>query len=415
MGSGVALERKALVVDDRVESRELVAGDLVEAGFRVVEAEDGRDGWRQFRRNEPDLVVTDLRMPGADGIELLRRIRGVSSVPVILLTACGDVPTAVAAIKGGAEEFFTFPDDLDRVIDRARELTRSSGAPTDSEKLAARLVGKGAAMRRLRDRVRALAPLQVPVLVSGEPGTGHDHVVRCLHELCADDAAKLVTIASGDAGALRRSAAGVSYYLDEVGGLAPAEQLHWFERLCESECEEAGGAFRIFASTSEDLALRARDGSFHPAFAERLLRFPVPIPPLRERPGDIGPLVSHLADRIGKEMGRERVRFDRSAVALLRSLAWPGNVRELAKLVEKLVAFSPSGDVTRECVREVLGESPDSVALLRHQRSQKQREELVVLLESCGGNLAEVARRQGISRGAVIYRAQKHGLLPRPS
>jgi transcriptional regulator of acetoin/glycerol metabolism len=114
-------------------------------------------------------------------------------------------------------------------------------------------------------------------------------------------------------------------------------------------------------------------------------------------------------------MGRERVRFDRSAVALLRSLAWPGNVRELAKLVEKLVAFSPSGDVRRERVREVLGESPDSVASLRHQRSQKQREELVALLESCGGNLAEVARRLDISRGAVIYRAQKHGLLPRPT
>ena len=117
------MERTALVVDDRPESRELVAGDLAEAGFHVVEAEDGLDGWRQFRRNEPDLVVTELRMPGADGIELLRRIRGVSSVPVILLTAYGDVPAAVAAIKGGAEEFFTFPDDLDRVVDRAHELT----------------------------------------------------------------------------------------------------------------------------------------------------------------------------------------------------------------------------------------------------------------------------------------------------
>lgn len=409
------MERKALVVDDRMESRELVAGDLAEAGFRVVEAENGLDGWRQFRRGEPDLVVTGLRMPGADGIELLRRIRGVSNVPVILLTARGDVPTAVAAIKGGAEEFFAFPDVLDRVIDRAHELTHDAGGLTDSEKLAPRIVGKSAVMCRLRDRVRALAPLQVPVLVSGEPGTGHDHVVRCLHELRAGDGAKLVTIASGDAGVLRRPAPGVAYYLDEVGSFVPAEQVHWFERWCESERAEPGGAWRLFASTSEDLALRARDGSFHPVFAERLLRFQVPIAPLRERPGDIGPLVSHLADRIGKEMGRERVRFDRSAVALLRSLAWPGNVRELAKVVEKLVAFSPSGDVTRERVREVLGESPDSVASLRHQRNQKEREDLVALLESCGGNLAEVARRLEISRGAVIYRAQKHGLLPRPA
>jgi len=320
------LVRTALVVDARMESRELVASDLAEAGFRVVEAENGIDGWRRFRRNEPDLVITELRMPGADGIELLQRIRGMSSVPVILLTAYGDVPTAVAAIKGGAEEFFTFPDDLDRVIDRAHELTHDAGAKSDSEELAARVIGKSAAMRRLRDRVRALAPLQVPVLVSGELGTGHDHVVRCLHELRVDDGATLVTVASGEAGALRRPTPGIAYYLDEVGSFKPAEQVHWFERLCESERAEPGGGFRIFASTSEDISLRARDGSFHPAFAERLLRFQVPIAPLRERTGDIGPLVSHLADRIGKEMGRERVRFDRSAVTLLRSLAWPGNV-----------------------------------------------------------------------------------------
>jgi two-component system nitrogen regulation response regulator NtrX len=409
----VAVERKALVVDDRVESRELVAGDLAEAGFRVAEAEDGLDGWQRFRHEAPDLVVTDLRMPGADGIELLRRIRGVSSVPVILLTACGDVSTAVAAIKGGAQEFLVFPDDLERVIERARALTRDPREPSDAEDLAARIVGRSAATRRLRDRVLALAPLRVPVLVSGEAGTGHDHVIRCLHEQSAGGGAKLVRVKSGAAGAHARPAPGVAYYLDEVGSFTPAEQVHWFERLCEIQTGAA--ASRIFASTSEDFAQRARDGSYHPALAERLLRFRVPIAPLRERPEDVAPLVAHLADRIGREMGRERVRFDRSAIALMRTSAWQGNVRELAKVVEKLVAFSPGGGVTRERVREVLGESLDSVATLRQQRDQRQRGELVALLESCGGNLAEVARRLDISRGAVIYRAQKHGLLPRPA
>jgi len=410
-----SVEWKALVVDDRMESRELVAGDLAEAGFRVAEAENGLDGWRKFRRCEPDLVVSDLRMPGADGIELLRRIRAVSSVPVILLTAYGDVPTAVTAIKGGAQEFFTFPDDLDRMVDRARALTRGAAAVNDAEKLAARIVGKNVAMRRLRERVRALAPLQVPVLASGEPGAGHDHVIRCLHELCSAVGAEFVSVSSGADGSLRRPIPGAAYYLDEVGSFTPAEQVHWFECLCESERAEPARGFRVFASTSDDFALRAHNGSFHPAFAERLLRFQVPIVPLRQRPGDIGLLVSHLADRVGREMGRERVRVDRSAIALLRARAWPGNVRELAGVVEKLVAFSPGGDVTRERVREVFGEAPDSVASLRQQRNQQQREELVALLECCGGNLAEVARRLDISRGAVIYRAQKHGLLPRPS
>jgi two-component system nitrogen regulation response regulator NtrX len=408
------VERRALVVDDRVESRELVAGDLAEAGFCVAEAEDGLDAWRRFRHHAPDLVVTDLRMPGADGIELLRRIRGVSSVPVILLTACGDVPTAVAAIKGGAQEFLAFPDDLERVVDRARALTRDPREPSDAEKLAARIVGRSAATRRLRDRVLALAPLRVPVLVSGEAGTGHDHVIRCLHELSAGAGAKLARARSGAAGALARPMPGVATYLDEVGSFTPAEQVHWFERLCEIQSGEPAAASRIFASTSEDFAQRACDGSYHPALAERLLRFRVPIAPLRERPEDVAPLVSHLADRIGREMGRERVRFERSAIALMRTSAWPGNVRELAKVVEKLVAFSPGGGVTRDRVREVFGELQGSVATLRQQRNQRQRDELVALLESCGGNLAEVARRLDISRGAVISRAQKHGLLPRP-
>jgi two-component system response regulator AtoC len=113
-------------------------------------------------------------------------------------------------------------------------------------------------------------------------------------------------------------------------------------------------------------------------------------------------------------MGRPAVQLDRGALALLREQQWPGNVRELASALERLVAFSPQGTITRERVREVLGESPDSVDSLRLRREHQQREELVALLAACRGNLAEVARRQGLSRGAVIYRAQKHGLLPKP-
>jgi two-component system response regulator GlrR len=134
---------------------------------------------------------------------------------------------------------------------------------------------------------------------------------------------------------------------------------------------------------------------------------------LRERREDIEPLATHLAAKIGDAMGRVRVRIEPAAYALLRAAPWPGNVRELAETLEKLVAYSPDGDVTRERVREVFGDSPDDVASLRRRRREEQREELVSLLEACGGNLAEVARRLNVSRGAVIYRAQKHGLLAR--
>ncbi len=170
----------------------------------------------------------------------------------------------------------------------------------------------------------------------------------------------------------------------------------------------------MLACTSEDLAERASEGVFHAGLAEKLQRFAILLPPLRERLEDVAQLASLLAARIGAAMGRRGVQLDRGALALLREQQWPGNVRELASVLERLVAFSPRGAITRERVREVLGETPGGVDSLRLRREAQQRAELVALLAASRGNLAEVARRQKLSRGAVIYRAQKHGLLPKP-
>jgi two-component system response regulator AtoC len=402
-------EPQVLVVDDRAEARALIASDLVEAGFQVVEAGDGEEGWRRFRRAEPDLVVTDLRMPRADGIELLGRIRRVSSVPVIVLTAYGDVPTAVAAMKGGAQEFLTFPEDLDSLVKRARALAQ----PPQDDVLEEMLAGRSAAMRRVRERIRALAPLPVPVLVCGEPGSGRDTAVEALHVSGPHAGAPLVKLEAG-AGAGRLPDAGAVFALNEVGRLGSDEQGHWRELVRSPERAAGQKVLRVVATTSEDLAGRAREGSFDPQLAEELLRFSIFLPTLGERVEDVPQVVRLLAARQGRAMGRESVRFERSALALLKSQNWTGNVRELASVVEKLVAFSPRGSISRDRVKEVLRESPDSVSLLRSRKAQQQREELVALLEECGGNFAEVARRLGISRGAVIYRAQKHGLVPRP-
>lgn len=403
-------EPRVLVVDDRAEARALIASDLEEAGFRVVQAEDGEEGWRRFQRAEPDLVVTDLRMPRADGIELLGRIRSISSVPVIVLTAYGDVPTAVAAMKGGAQEFLNFPDDLESLVERARALIQ---APEDGEALEQTLAGRSVAMRRVRERVRALAPLPVPVLVCGEPGTGRDTAVAALHASSPHAAAPLVKL-EARAASRRLPAEGAVFVLDEIGRFGGDEQAHWRELVRSAERAAGQKVLRILATTSEDLAARAREQSFDPLLAEALLRFTIFLPTLGERAEDVPLLVRLLAARLGRAMGRESVRFERSALAVLKARHWPANVRELASVVEKLVAFSPRGSITRDRVVEVLREAPDSVSLLRSRKIHQQRDELVGLLEECGGNFAEVARRLGISRGAVIYRAQKHGLVPRP-
>lgn len=404
---------RVLVVDDRSEARELLARDLEEAGYRVLEAGDGIEGWQCFRRADPDLVVTDLRMPKADGIELLRRIRTVSNVPVILLTAYGDVPTAVSAMKGGAQEVFHFPDDLDRLIPRIRELA-GTGRGTGGQTLEETVAGRSVAMRRVRERICALAPLTPPVLVRGETGAGRDCVARALCALGPHADAPFVSVRAGEGGPARLPNRPSVYYLDEVGRLSPDEQSHWRKVLGGIDSDRDERIARILASTSEDLEAVAREGRFDPDLARALHRFSIVLPPLRNRIEDVSQLVPLLARRIGARLGRPEVRFERAALALLKRQLWPGNVRELAALVEKLVAFSAHGTVTRDRVREVLGESPDGVAALRSRRNQREREELMVLLEECGGNLAEVARRLDISRGAVIYRAQKHGLVPRP-
>lgn len=406
-------ESKVLVVDDRAEARSLIAGELAEAGFAVIEASGGVEGWARFQREAPDLVVSDLRMPRGDGIELLHRIRSVSNVPVILLSGQADVPTAVAAIKGGAHEFLSFPEDLGRLVELVQELVFEAERARRAPRLDQLVAGRSDRMRRVRERIAGLAPLRVPVLVSGEQGSGRDCVVRAFQALCEPPDTPLVVIQADSPAAARPQTAVRAVYLDEVGRLDGEAQARWYARLRELEASSGARTTRVYASTSEDLGAAAHQGSFHPGLARCLLRFVVALPPLRERLEDLGPLIAVLLPRIGARVGRGDARVLPSALARLKRHPWAGNVRELAETVERLIAFSPRGDITRAQVDEVLRASPESVSSLRDRRQRRQREELVSLLEECGGNLAEVARRIGMSRGAVIYRAKKHGLLPR--
>jgi DNA-binding NtrC family response regulator len=332
---------------------------------------------------------------------------------VILLTAYADVPTAVAAMKGGAQEFFTFPDDLERMVERVRAIIAAqSGAERDW--LEERVVGKSAAMRRVRERIRAVAPLRVPVLVIGEQGSGRDSVVEAVQAASEHNDAPLARFPSGTGGQPKLPTKPSVYYLDQVEKLTPLEQAYWFDLLREGIPRANPPILRVLASSGSDLGVQIREAGFHRRLADQLLRFTIGLVPLRDRIDDIAQLAPLLANRVGRRIGREEIRLDRGALTLLKAQQWQDNVRELESVVEKLVAFSSTGVITRDHVQQILGESPDNVSSLRSRRSEKQREELIELLEACGGNLAEVARRLEISRGAVIYRAQKYGLMPRP-
>ncbi|GAG14000.1 unnamed protein product, partial [marine sediment metagenome] len=184
-----------LVVDDRARPRRALATELEDAGFAVVQAADGAEAWEQFRHHSPDVVITDMVMPRSDGLDLLSQIRSCSDVPVILFTARGSVESAATAFKAGADDFVSSPDvEVEGLVALVERAISGASPSLELGDLEQRLVGRSRAILRLREQISGLAPLRTPVLVSGEPGTGRDTVVRALHELGATADSELLEI-----------------------------------------------------------------------------------------------------------------------------------------------------------------------------------------------------------------------------
>jgi DNA-binding NtrC family response regulator len=402
----------ALIIEPQPANRARIRRRLEREGIAVAEAEDGLTGWNVVRRRQPDLILSSLQSRGLGGIDLLKRVRATSDLPIILYTATPDVAAAVEATKLGAQDVLLVPSDLEKLIERARTLVTQNAARALSG-LEERIIGKSSHMQRVRERVLALSSLRVPVLVYGEPGTGRDHIVRTLHAMSGDCSDDLLVVRDSASPSARGHLENGIFYLDDVHCLTRAAQAYWLDKLAASQ--RGKGPLRIYASTSENLHAISRSEDFDRTLATWISRFTIELPPLRERIEDLAELSRSLVARAAREMGRGAVRLTPPAIAALRCCTWSHNVRELQVAIEKLVAFAQKGRITREDVRSVLSEASTSVASLRRKAEQEQRQELVSLLEKSGGNLAEAARRINMSRGAVIYRAKKFGLLPNRS
>lgn len=397
-----------LVVDDRREVRELLAEELVEVGLRVVQAGDGVQGWACYRRAEPDLVVTDLRMPRADGLDLLRRIREVASTPVIVLTAYGDPATSALALRSGAEDFMTFPDDLDRVIDRGRLLASrddSGLGPADW------LAGSSSAIRRVREQVAWLAPASSPVLVSGECDRGRAAVVAELHGRGAFSKLPIVRV---DAAAQGHDLPQTGFvHLEGVERMDASDQARWIAWLASAtEAGDRSGR-RVVASSAADPGALA--GRLDPRLASLLCRDAIEVPSLRSRIDDLRELVPALVRRLARARGFPDSRVPAPLVTALRSHAWPGNLDELVRVLEHAIQHAGSGAITLEGVESALLDPAAGACRLADEHRKRQREEIARLYEACNGNLAEMARQLGVSRGSVVYRMQKLGIPVRPN
>ena len=368
---------RSLVVDDEEGIRSFLTDSLLTEDHEVVEAVDGVQASLMLDRQTFNLMITDLHMPGLDGMALLRKARSeVPEMEVVVLTAHGSVETAVEALKMGATDFLqkplSGPDEIRLVAARAVERCslRTLRDRTRTDDQAPRLSFGAPAMKPVVEAVEKVAGTDATVLLMGETGTGKEVVAQAIHQLSRRSAGPFVAVncaalsetllqselfghekgAFTGADARRRGrielADGGTFFLDEIAELDPSLQAKLLRVLQEKQFERVGGNRTIFSNvrwitaTNRDLAKMMADGTFREDLFHRLSVFPIEIPPLRDRREDIIPLAETLLARISRELGRASLELGDGAREALVGADWPGNVRELANVLERAAILS---------------------------------------------------------------------------
>lgn len=367
---------QVLLIDDDPHLRQALSQTLDLAGLKVASLGDAKGVADALDPDWPGVVVSDIRMPGIDGLELLRQLHARDpQLPVLLITGHGDVPLAVQAMRAGAYDFLEKPfasDDLLDSVRRALDLRRLvlenrslRLALSDRQQLSARIIGQSAASQRLRDQVGALAATQADVLILGETGAGKEVVARALHDLSSRRDGPFVAINAGAlaesvveselfgheqgafTGATKRRigkfeyANGGTLFLDEIESMSPDVQVKLLRLLQERVVERLGANqlipldIRIIAATKEDLRQAADQGRFRADLYYRLNVASLRIPPLRERGEDILLLFRHFAEAASARHGGQPRPLDAGQRATLLAHNWPGNVRELQNAAER--------------------------------------------------------------------------------
>ncbi len=381
---------KVMVVDDKQIMRDSVAATLQRGGFTVVTAGNGEAALKLMARHRPAAVVTDMKMPAMDGMELLTRLRQADDqLPVVLMTAYGTIDVAVGAMKQGAFDFIQKPfegDQLVMVIRRAVEhrrllqenaALRASGRMDQAEPV---LIGRTSVMRRLAQQIQQIARSHGTVLIAGESGTGKEVVARMLHAhsprrqhtmLCVNCAALSSSLLESElfghergaftgADQLRKGrfelADGGSLLLDEISEIGPSLQAKLLRILQEGQFERVGSSLtmqvdvRVIATTNRELSNAVAAGQFRQDLYFRLNVLPLCLPPLRERAEDIGLLAEHFLMQTAMREGREPKRLADAAIELMQGYAWPGNVRELQNICERASVLSKGATIEADLI-----------------------------------------------------------------
>jgi two-component system, NtrC family, response regulator AtoC len=447
--------KRVLIVDDEKNMRWVLGQALSGEGFDVAEAVDGSSALDAVAEQEPDVMVLDHRMPEPDGMEVLRKVRAKGmSFPIIMLTAHGNVATAVEAMKAGASEYLTKPFDLEELklaIDKALQY---SGLAAEVERLRSELdaeydvqgiVASDPGMLAVLETVHKVAPTMATVMIYGESGTGKELIARAVHNLSDRAAKPFVSVSAGalpetlleselfgyEKGAFTGAvtakpgrfemANGGTLFLDEIGDISPATQVKLLRVLQERRFERLGGTrgievdVRVVAATNRDLQQLIADGGFREDLFYRLNVVPVTLPPLRQRAGDIPLLVAHFLEKF--KAGSKRI--SPQAMEALVKYPWPGNIRELENTIERIVILSHDDEIgVPDLPAEVRAGVPpsDRVASgfsLPDDGVHLEEVELDLVrqaLDRTGGSVPKSAKLLGLTPKTLEARMQRLGL-----
>jgi len=450
---------KVLIVDDELNMRLVLAAMLKKEGYTITSAADGREALQILKSNKMDVVVTDLKMPHLDGMELLHCItEQYPDVPVIMITAHGTVATAVEALKKGALDYITKPfelDDLKNVISKAiktRTLNENELFVPPEEIERTGIIGSSKRSLEIFDAIKRVAPTTTTVLITGETGTGKELVADAIHhnsprknnplikincaaisetlmesELFGHEKGAFTGATITKPGKIELAHKG-TLFLDEVGEIPRDMQVKLLRVIQEQEFERVGGLrtikvdVRIIAATNKNLLQDVHAGNFREDLYYRLNVFPIVVPPLRERKEDILPLVDYFIDKFNKKLELS-VGIDGDVKESLLRYNWPGNIRELENLIERMMLLAKDNLITVNELPDEFKAGLEEPPLTQTDDEKKpfkdfmrdhvenvEKQMIIKCLEETGGNVTQAAKQMGLSRKGLQLKMIKYNL-----